>query len=165
MTPSLHIRPMRLHDVEAVHALEEQIFPTPWSLNSYRFEVQQNTASHAWVVEVQGGASSGAIAAYAVCWLLAGEEFHIANIAVAPAYQRQGLGRRLLTHVLQAGAQLGAHTAALEVRASNLAAQALYSQFGFEVAAVRKGYYQDNHEDAWLMVQPALAAFVASTSA
>lgn len=161
MTPSLYIRLMQLHDVEAVHALEEQIFPTPWSLNSYRFEVEQNTASHAWVVEVLGGA----IAAYAVCWLLAGEEFHIANIAVAPAYRRQGLGRRLLTHVLQAGAQLGAHTAALEVRASNLAAQALYSQFGFEVAAVRKGYYQDNHEDAWLMVQPALAAFVASTSA
>jgi len=147
---------MELGDVNRVHELEEQIFPTPWSLNSYLFEVEQNPASHQWVLEAEGGE----IVAYAVCWLLGGEELHVANIAVAPAYRRLGLARRLLAHALAAGAGWGARTAALEVRAGNLGAQALYTQFGFEVAAVRKGYYQDNHEDALLMVQPDLEAFL-----
>lgn len=149
---------MELRDVPAVHRLEELIFPTPWSLNSYMFELEQNPASHQWVAEARGP-HGPEIAAYAVCWLLGGDEFHIANIAVAPGYRRTGLGRRLLQHILAAGAQLGARSAALEVRASNLAAQTLYTQFGFEVVAVRKGYYQDNHEDAWLMVLPSLQAF------
>lgn len=147
---------MQLNDVTRVHQLEQQIFPTPWSLNSYLFEVEQNPASHQWVIEAHGGD----LAAYAVCWLLGGEELHVANIAVAPAYRRLGLARRLLAHALATGATLGARTAALEVRASNLGAQALYAQFGFEVAAVRKGYYQDNHEDALLMLQPDLEAFL-----
>ncbi len=149
------LRRMQLADVVAVHQLEEQIFPTPWSLNSYLFELERNPASQQWVIETKGE-----IAAYAVCWLLGGEEFHVANIAVAPAFRRQGLGRRLLAHVLAAGAELGASSAALEVRAGNVEAQALYSQFGFEVAAVRKGYYQDNHEDALLMIHPNLQAFL-----
>ncbi|QYK51256.1 MAG: ribosomal protein S18-alanine N-acetyltransferase [Anaerolineales bacterium] len=157
-TPDFIIRPMRLEDIEPVHALEVAIFPTPWSLNSYLFELQQNSASHQWVAEAQPG---GQIAAYVVCWLLGGDELHIANIAVAPAHRRHGLGRRLLAHALAAGAALGAESAALEVRASNLAAQQLYAEFGFEVAAVRKGYYQDNHEDAWLMHLPSLGAFLA----
>ena len=48
---------------------------------------------------------------------------------------------------MQAG--LVRHT--LEVRAGNVAAQALYRKFGFEEAGVRKGYYQDNGEDAIIM--------------
>lgn len=150
---------MQVADVAAVHELEEQIFPTPWSLNSYFFEVQQNSASHQWVMEAQYP-DHNEIAAYAVCWLLGGEEFHVANIAVASRYRRQGLGRRLLAFVLAAGAELGASSAALEVRAGNVEAQALYTQFGFEVVAVRKGYYQDNHEDALLMARPDLQAFL-----
>lgn len=152
------IRAMQLSDVDQVHALETAIFPTPWSRNSYVFELQQNTASYQWVVESQ---PRGQIAAYIVCWLLGGDELHIANIAVAPGFRRQGLGRRLLGYVLAAGAELGAQSAALEVRASNLAAQQLYTEFGFEVVAVRKGYYQDNNEDALLMHLPSLKAYVA----
>lgn len=148
---------MRLEDIDTVYALEVAIFPTPWSRTSYLFELQQNSASHQWVIESQ---PEGQIAAYVVCWLLGGDELHIANIAVAPEFRRQGLGRRLLAHVLAAGGELGAMSAALEVRASNLAAQQLYAEFGFEVVAVRKGYYQDNHEDALLMELPNLAAYL-----
>ncbi len=154
--PGFAIRPMRLGDIDQVHELEMAIFPTPWSRNSYVFEIEQNSASHQWVVESQPG---GQIAAYLVGWLLGGDELHIANIAVAPGFRRHGLGRRLLAYALAAGAELGAASAALEVRASNLAAQQLYAEFGFEVVAVRKGYYQDNHEDALLMQLPSLGAY------
>jgi len=39
----------------------------------------------------------------------------------------------------------------LEVRASNLAAQNLYSKYGFTQVGIRRGYYLDNREDGVLM--------------
>jgi len=46
----------------------------------------------------------------------------------------------------------GAVQAFLEVRRSNLPAQALYHKYGFSVAAIRPRYYRDNNEDALLMI-------------
>lgn len=155
--PGFQLRPMRAEDLAQVHQLEQDIFPTPWSLNSYKFELEQNTASRQWVIEAPGGG----IAAYIVCWLLGGDHVHIANLAVAPGYRRQGFARWLLAHALAEAAQAGAHTAALEVRTSNQAAQALYASFGFQVAATRRGYYQDNQEDALLMHLPHLETALA----
>lgn len=148
------LRPMRRTDLAPVHALEEIIFPTPWSLNSYEFELERNPASEQWVIEANDKAE---VAAYAVCWLL-GDELHIANLAVAPQFRRLGLGRRLLEHMLRRAAVAGLHSATLEVRVSNEAAQALYSSFGFHEVARRKAYYRDNQEDALLMQLPNIEA-------
>lgn len=152
------LRPMRRADLTQVHALEEIIFPTPWSMNSYEFELERNPASEQWVIETQAD-SEIKIAAYSVCWLL-GDELHIANLAVAPEFRRLGLGRRLLEHMLRRAAADGIHSATLEVRVGNLAAQALYAGFGFHEVARRKGYYRDNHEDALLMQLPHIEAAI-----
>lgn len=149
--PDFTLRPMERRDLEAVHALELSIFPTPWSFNSYKFELEGNPASELWVIE----APSGAVAAYAVVWLLV-DEAHIANIAVAPDYRRQGLGRRLLRHALIRAAKDGMRYATLEVRAGNRAARSMYKSFGFEVVGKRKAYYRDNQEDALTMRLEAL---------
>lgn len=140
------LRAMRREDIVQVHALEERIFPTPWSLRSYEFELERNPASEQWVIET----GDQQIAAYLICWLL-GDEVHIANIAVAPEFRRLGLGRRLLAHTLTSAAEDGFKSATLEVRAGNQAAQALYASFGFRVVGRRKHYYRDNNEDALLM--------------
>ena len=76
------------------------------------------------------------------------DETEVTNVAIDPAYQRQGHARWLLTQCL---AQLSAGTVFLEVRAHNIAAQRLYQQVGFEQIATRKAYYQDPDEDAWIM--------------
>ena len=47
---------------------------------------------------------------------------------------------------------LGAAYATLEVRRSNLRAQNLYKSLGFVELGVRKRYYEDNREDALIMV-------------
>ena len=39
----------------------------------------------------------------------------------------------------------------LEVRVSNRGAQSLYDKYGFKRAGVRKRYYLDNNEDAYIM--------------
>lgn len=141
---------MRSEDLDQVHTLEELIFPTPWSLNSYKFEIEQNTASQQWVIESSEDGKDWQVAAYAVCWFL-GDEVHIANLAVSPKYRRLGLGRTLLAHMLARASADGLLSATLEVRAGNKAAQDLYSSFGFTAVATRKAYYQDNREDALLM--------------
>jgi ribosomal-protein-alanine N-acetyltransferase len=41
--------------------------------------------------------------------------------------------------------------ASLEVRVSNTAARALYESLGFYEVAVRRGYYRDPEEDAFVM--------------
>ena len=146
------LRRMRRSDVPEVLALEQRIFPTPWTQKSYEFELERNPASEQWVIET---VSEAQLVAYSVCWTL-GDEIHIANIAVAPRFRRRGLGRRLLAHVLHRAVAKGLLSATLEVRASNLAAQAMYAGFGFIEIGRRKRYYSDNHEDALLMQLPRL---------
>lgn len=148
--PTFNLRPMCATDLEPVHQLDELIFPTPWSLNSYKFELEQNTASHQWVIE-----TDGLVAAFIVCWYL-GDEVHIANLAVSPQFRRMHLGRTLLAYALNRAYEDGMRSATLEVRVGNKAAQSLYASYGFEVVATRKGYYQDNREDALLMQLPHL---------
>lgn len=83
-------------------------------------------------------------------WMMAGEA-HITNIAVRPAYQRRGIGEQLLISLIDLSKELNASILTLEVRASNIAAQSLYSKYGFAGVGLRRGYYTDNREDAILM--------------
>lgn len=151
------LRRMRRADVPEVFALEQRIFPTPWTQKSYEFELERNPASEQWVIEASSEADEAQVVAYSVCWML-GDEMHIANIAVAPRFRRKGLGRRLLAHVLNRAAEKGLQSATLEVRASNQAALVLYARFGFVEIGRRPRYYSDNHEDALLLQLPQLNA-------
>jgi ribosomal-protein-alanine N-acetyltransferase len=83
-------------------------------------------------------------------WVLANEA-HITNIAVRQQYQRQGIGELLLISTLDLAKERKASTMTLEVRATNYAAQNLYSKYGFKQVGLRRGYYLDNREDAVLM--------------
>lgn len=87
---------------------------------------------------------------FAGFWILAGE-VHITNIAVREGHRRRGMGELLLISLINMAAKLDAHLITLEVRASNTAAQGLYSKYGFAKVGVRRGYYSDNREDGVLM--------------
>ncbi len=90
------------------------------------------------------------IIGFAGIWALAGEA-HITNLAVRQRYQRQGIGELLLISIIDLAKELNANIMTLEVRASNLVAQNLYSKFGFTQVGIRRGYYLDNREDGILM--------------
>jgi [ribosomal protein S18]-alanine N-acetyltransferase len=117
----------------------------PWPERSFRFELIENPVSRGWVAEVDGR-----IAAMLVLWFIV-DEAHIATIAVHPDFRRQGIGEQILMRALRSVQEEGARRAFLEVRAGNVAAQAMYQKYGFEVVGVRPHYYRDNNEDAWLM--------------
>ncbi len=90
------------------------------------------------------------VVGFAGMWIVA-DEAHITNIAARKSHRRQGIGERLLIATIDLARELKAHVMTLEVRASNTAAQALYSKYGFNQVGVRRGYYVDNKEDAILM--------------
>ena len=141
---------MVLSDVEQVHALDQASFALPWPERSFRYEVTQNSNAILRVAEISEEGGSPLIAGMIVVWLVV-DEAHIGTIAIHPDYRRHGIGRRLLAWALIESQNRGARKAFLEVRRSNLAAQALYRQFGFLAVGVRPRYYQDNREDALLL--------------
>jgi ribosomal-protein-alanine N-acetyltransferase len=93
----------------------------------------------------------GTVIGYAGAWVIL-DESHITNIAIAEAQRGNGYGRVLTQALMQYLANLGAEYATLEVRKSNITAQNLYKSLGFIQLGVRKRYYEDNQEDALLMV-------------
>jgi ribosomal-protein-alanine N-acetyltransferase len=94
---------------------------------------------------------------YAGMWLMA-DEAHLIAIAVRREYRRRGLGEALLVRAIDLATELGARVMTLEVRASNLAAQAMYEKFGFRRVGMRPRYYSDNHEDALVMTSDILTS-------
>ena len=78
------------------------------------------------------------------------DDVHIANFAVSPDYRKQGVGKYLFAESLAHIRKLGGDHVSLEVRVSNIPAQHLYRQFGFQVVAIREKYYMDNREDAYV---------------
>lgn len=141
------IRRMTKADIKAVFDIEMQTFSVPWPEASFHHEINENPAARYLVAE----SDAGEILGYAGAWLIF-EEGHITNIAVREERRGKGVGYALAKALIQYAANLGVQYLTLEVRKSNLIAQAMYRKLGFEKASVRKRYYPDNDEDAYLMV-------------
>ena len=146
MSADVIIRRMGRQDLDAVTDIENATFAVPWSRDSFRRELEQNVAARYLVAE-----TDGRVIGYAGAWIIL-DESHITNIAVAEPFRGQGIGRKLTQELLQYLSNLGAGYATLEVRVSNERAQNLYRSLGFVSVGKRKRYYEDNQEDAFLMV-------------
>lgn len=141
------IRPMEITDLERVVALEEELFTSAWSESDFLYEILHNDFSFNYVLE-----DNGYIVGYIGVWIMY-EQSQITTIGVDPKYQRQGLGKSMMNTVIDIVSQQGCETISLEVRISNQKAIALYENLGFQTVSIRKDYYQDNHEDAYLMLK------------
>lgn len=136
------IRPMRIADVAEVLGIERAAYQFPWSEGIFRDCLRVGYVCRVVTVERQ-------IMAYGVMSLGAGEA-HILNLCVGESYRCHGVGRRLLTALIERAALAGMVEAFLEVRPSNTAAIRLYLALGFQQVGTRRGYYQaaGGREDA-----------------
>jgi [ribosomal protein S18]-alanine N-acetyltransferase len=145
--------PMTVADLAQVAALEVLAFPTPRSAAFYHQEVTKNQYANYRVIHAVPGKATVAdafVVAYGGYWLLV-EDAHIVSIAVDPAWRQQGLAEWLMLELIATAWQQGAMLVTLEMRASNVAAGALYHKIGFQEVGRRKRYYRDNNEDALLL--------------
>jgi len=136
------LRGMTRHDIDAVVALEQEIYPAPWSANVFFAELQQ--PGRTYVVAEDGDEIVG----YGGMMIVI-DEAHITTIAVTESRRGHRLGTRLMHCLAEVAVKAGAKHLTLEVRASNRNAQALYRRFGMGPVGVRKDYYID--EDALIM--------------
>ncbi len=139
------VRDMYLVDLDAVMAIEAHSFPTPWSRNAFQTEILENTFATYLVLDFHGR-----VVSYGGMWIIL-DEAHVTNVAVHPDYRGHHLGERMMEGMVERARTMGVQRMTLEVRRGNIVAQNLYHKMGFVQLGVRRGYYTDTHEDAFIM--------------
>ena len=139
------LRPMREEDLDGVMAIEQATYQFPWTRGIFRDCLHVGYCC--WVFE-----EDDAITAYAVMSIGAGEA-HLLTVVVDPKNRGKGLGKMLVTHLLNIASAHGAETVLLEVRPTNHVAIQLYQNLGFNEVGLRPNYYPapNGREDALIM--------------
>jgi len=133
--------------MDEVMAVERLAYEFPWTSGNMRDCL---TSGYCCCVYVQ----SDKIIGYAIM-SVAADEANILNLCIRPDMQGQGLGRKLMEHMLMLACQQQVDTVFLELRASNRAASTLYDAVGFNEMGIRQNYYpaKKGREDAILMAK------------
>lgn len=137
---------MRRRHLRRVLAIESRVYPRPWSTSLFLSEMAQRTTRTYLVARYEGD-----VVGYAGMMFLP-QEAHVTNIAVDPEWHGHGIGSQLLLKIITEALARGSDRISLEVRVSNSVAQTMYEKFGFSIVGVRKGYYIETNEDAYVMV-------------
>lgn len=176
----LAVEAMELEDISQVLEVDRESYTLPWPASAYRREILHNRNARYLVLRhgsqddhgVAVGeeprprlplpffrwprasdahrSRSGTVIGYAGMWLMV-DEAHITTIAVRAAWRGRGLGELLLASLVESAIGMGAERITLEVRVSNESAQNLYRKYGFRQEGLRRRYYSDNNEDAYIM--------------
>lgn len=144
--PRVDLTRMRRRHLRSILKIEARVYPRPWSGSLFLSEIAQKSTRSYLVAKL-----NGEVVGYAGM-MFTGPEAHVTNIAVDPDYHSLKIGSRLLLHICTEAAGRGAETISLEVRVSNNRAQAMYEKFGFSIVSIRRGYYIETNEDAYVML-------------
>jgi len=138
---------MEAGDLPAVLEIETRSFPNPWHESTFRGEIQHRPISFPLVVVLD---ALERVIGYIIFWVI-GEEAQINNVAMHPDFRRLGIGEQVLRQVIAQLRSSGVTMVTLEVRPSNTGAQTLYRKLGFRMIGLRKGYYTNPPEDAFVL--------------
>lgn len=140
----IEITRMQAADLDAVAAIENNIFSQPWSKKGFEASLRQPDTLYLTA------RFEGEIAGY--CGLLQSfDEADITNVAVKETYRRKGIAETMLKTLLKLGCERGIEAFTLEVRQSNTGAIALYEKLGFVGCGIRKNFYEKPKEHAVIM--------------
>ena len=143
---SIKISPMEKSQIEDVLKIETEAYGEHhWSKDSFYSELSNDLAHYYSALD-----KDGKLIGYAGSWRIL-DEAHITTIAVKPEFMRKKVGETLLNKILKDCYENEVKYLTLEVRISNTPAIKLYEKYGFKSLGSRKGYYQNNNEDALIM--------------
>ena len=141
--PGIAIVPMHPDHLDSLADLESLAFSTPWSYDALAEELQNPLAVFLVAEDVDAESAVGYLGMHHIL-----DEGFIANLAVHPAYRRQGIARSLLREAQEYAEAHDLARLTMEVRASNVPAIALYEGMGFTRDGIRPGFYDSPKEDA-----------------
>ncbi len=166
---TLTLRYMHNADIPEVVSIEQASFRPAWSSDSYRFEINRSQCSYMVVLETaieqpttglrrlinrvrgkENGTVKNALLGFGGLWKIE-DEAHVSTIASHPAYRGKSYGEILLAGMIRRAIDLEAGYIVLEVRVSNTVAQNLYHKYHFDIVDIKRGYYQNDNEDAYDM--------------
>lgn len=152
--PTIDVTPMRRRHLRAVLRIEQRTQSSGWSLGLFLAELSrtragetgERPADRSYLVALD----EGRVVGFGGMLFVAGDG-HLVTLSTDPDRQRRGVASRLLLALCREAIDAGCEQLTLELRASNEPALALYRHFGFAPAGVRRGYYEDNGEDALVL--------------
>lgn len=133
-------------DLDVIDDIERHSFKSPWPRATFEAELAREWA------RLDVARDAGRVLAFCNYWIVV-PELHVLAMATHPDCRGRGIATALLAHVLASAARATCTLATLEVRAGNVPAIALYERAGFRTVHVRPRYYQDDDEDALVMVR------------
>ena len=137
---------MEKDDIDNVIKLEELSYGKHhWSKDSFYNELSNKLAHYYCAYDENKN-----LIGYTGCWHIF-EEAHITTLSVHPEFRRKKAAQALFMRLLDDCYKDEVKFITLEVRESNVAAICLYEKNGFKSIGTRKGYYQDNNENALIM--------------
>lgn len=137
------IRKWEFKDNLAISKIEKECFSNPWTMQMISDTFMRDDFL-GYVCEVDGE-----VVGYIATIVLL-DEAEINLVAVNLEYRRKGIATKLLLETEKELKKLGVKKVFLEVRRSNIKAQALYEKGNFKYVGVRPNYY-NGVEDALLM--------------
>ena len=147
--PRLAIGDLSPEEIDLLYEIETASYSNPWPIDAFRRELKLPFSRI--LAARNNGPEGPPLLGYCVLWVIR-DEAHVLNLAVHPDARRQGVASSLLRAAIDAARVQGARILYLEVRRSNTSAQQLYEGFGFRQVGVRPRYYEDNREDALVML-------------
>ncbi len=156
------VRLMKTEDLDTVASIEQRTFSRPWSRQALADALAREDSIYVTALTrecfrtVQGArldtdaSFSWDVVGYCGLYLICGEGY-INQVAVSEGYRGRGIGKQMLSFLLEKAADRGMTACSLEVRVSNKPALSLYHALGFRDAGVRPGFYDAPKEDAMIL--------------
>ncbi|MFA6801663.1 MAG: ribosomal protein S18-alanine N-acetyltransferase [Acholeplasmataceae bacterium] len=139
------IRNAKIDDILDIVNIEKKVFKESLGKQFLYQEINDNPLAKYFVYEL-GKQVIGYIG-----FRYDGETSEMMNFCIDPIYQNEGYGKALLTYGIDSLIQLGTQSISLEVRKSNIKAQAIYEKLGFKKTYTRQKYYKK--EDAFVYIK------------
>tara|TARA_Y100001978_G_scaffold90905_1_gene81437 strand:+ start:704 stop:1171 length:468 start_codon:yes stop_codon:yes gene_type:complete len=121
--------------------LDQKSFEGLWAKSQWEKELTDPKRICLGVIESESKKLLGLCSA----WLVI-DELHITFIAVYPTHQRKGLGKFLLSEIINYSKTLQTNHIYLEVKNNNEPAKALYKSMGFKPIGIRSNFYKDGSD-------------------
>lgn len=141
----MKVKKLEFNDIENIKQIENQCFSNPWSQTSIKQSMESGN-------KFFGVFNNDTLCGYGSINIIL-DEGYINNIAVLPKYRKQGLGKLILSEIINYSKEKKLSFLSLEVRPSNTIAIRLYKSAGFINAGVRKNYYTCPVENALILTK------------